>query len=202
MKVVVLTWEYPPRVIGELAWRVQAQVERLTKRGLRIELVTISDSGQYHEEPIPGLRITRVSSPVSPQSTLITWIVSINVEVARVVSDIYHSEKDQLVLHSHDWHLAPAASALKKALKIPWVVSLYSLEQHRSFNPNSPLSSCIRTIEWHMAHDCDLLLVNSDWMSEEVKRLFSLREGAIILDPSKAGWEDEALRLYERLVTS
>ncbi|MEM0445680.1 MAG: glycosyltransferase [Nitrososphaerota archaeon] len=202
MRVVFLTWEYPPRVVGELSWLIQSQVERLRRRGLRIELVTISDTGYYVEEPAHGLRVTRVSSPSSPHSSLITWIVSINTEVARVVADLYHSGTEELVLHSHDWHFAPASTTLKRSLKIPWLASIYSLEQHRSLNPNSPLSSCIRTIEWHMVRDCDAVHVNSDWMRSEVRNILSFDGDVRVLDASSDIWEEEMLKLYRVLVRS
>ncbi|MEM0381196.1 MAG: glycosyltransferase [Nitrososphaerota archaeon] len=203
MKVVFLSWEYPPRIVGELAWLVQSQIEGLRRKGLEVELVTVSDSGFFIEEPVHGLRITRISSPVYPHSTIITWIAAINTEAARVVADIYHSTTDKLILHTHDWHFAPATSSLKKALKIPWVVSLYSIEQQRSLNPNSPLSSCIRTIEWHMARECDTLLVRNEWMLSEVRRSLPLdRVAVMVLDPSSPSWGDEVLRLYNLLVKS
>ncbi len=202
MRVVFLSWEYPPRIVGELAWLVQSQIERLRKKGLKIDLVTISDAGYYVEESAPNFRITRITSPVSPHSTIITWIVSVNVEAARVVADIYHSESDRIVLHTHDWHFAPASSALKKALNVPWVASLYSLEQHRSLNPSSPLSSCIRTIEWHMVRECDFLLVRDEWMHREVMNTLSLdREMVAVSNPSAADWEDRVLQLYTALVS-
>ncbi|MCS7145551.1 MAG: glycosyltransferase [Nitrososphaerota archaeon] len=201
MRAIILAWEYPPRIIGDLAWQVQAQVERLRGKGLRMEVVTIGDWGYYVEERAPGLRITWVANPVSPQSTIITWIMGINAEVARVVADIFHSEPESLIIHSYDWHFTPAASALKKALNIPWIASIYSLEQQRSLNPNSPLSSCIRTIEWQMSRECDVILVNNEWMLSELRRNLPLeREGVRVLDPSSAGWEEEVLRLYQSLV--
>jgi hypothetical protein len=203
LRVVFLSWEYPPRIVGELAWQVQSQIERLRRKGLKIDLVTISDAGYYVEEPAPSFRITRITSPVSHHSTIITWMVSINTEAARIVADIYHSESDRIILHTYDWHFAPASSALKKALNIPWVASLYSLEQHRSLNPNSPLSSCIRTIEWHMVRECDFLLVRDEWMLREVRNNLSIdREAVVVSNPSAADWEDQVLQLYEKLVSS
>ncbi|MEM4151922.1 MAG: hypothetical protein QW663_04350, partial [Nitrososphaerota archaeon] len=73
----------------------------------------------------------------------------------------------------------------------------------RSLNPNSPLSSCIRTIEWHMARECDTLLVRNEWMLSEVRRSLPLdRVAVMVLDPSSPSWGDEVLRLYNLLVKS
>jgi len=199
--VFVLSWEYPPRIVGEMAWRVQGHVERIKRIGVRVDVVTISDGGFYEEEPRPGLRVTRVQSPVSPHLSLVTWIVSLNVEVARVVADLYHSSGAGVpLIHIHDWHFAPAATALRKALGLPWIISLHSLEQQRSSNPNSPLSSCIRTIEWHMLRDCDYIIVESEWMRGEVERVAGVGGKVRVLDPSSAGWDVEVYRLYQGLV--
>lgn len=201
MRVVFLSWEYPPRVVGELAWKVQAQVEKLRSKDIGIDVVTISDTGYFVDEPYPRVRITRITSPVWPHSTIITWIASINVEAARVVADIYHSENDTLILHTHDWHLTPAALALKKAFSLPWVSSIYSIEQQRSLNPNSPLSSCIRTIEWHASLHCDYLILENEWMVEELMRHVSPNMQIVkVVSPYSQSYADEVYQIYTNMV--
>ncbi|MEM4239173.1 MAG: hypothetical protein QXP49_05655, partial [Nitrososphaerota archaeon] len=67
---------------------------------------------------------------------------------------------------------------------------------------NSPLSSCIRTIEWHMVRDCDAVHVNSDWMRSEVRNILSFDGDVRVLDASSDIWEEEMLKLYRVLVRS
>jgi hypothetical protein len=201
LRTVILTWEFPPRVVGDLAWRVKWEVDRIRESGLAIEVVTISDSGYSVEEQSGLFRVTRVTSPVHPQSTIITWLAAINVEAARVVSDIYNSTQETLVLHSHDWHIAPAASTLKQSHNVTWIITVHSLEIHRSLNPNTPLSLCIRTIEREMVRECDRVIVGSDWMrSEVVRELGGDPERISVLSTGSSTWSKEIVNIYRSLV--
>jgi glycosyltransferase involved in cell wall biosynthesis len=201
LRVIVFTWEFPPRVVGELASRVNREVNRLCESGVSVDVITISDSGYLIEEPSPRLRVTRINSPVSPHSTIITWLAALNVEFARFAADIYHSIPETPILHTHDWHFAPAAATLKNALGVPWAVSIHSLEAHRSITPNSPLSLCISTIEKEMSKECDAIFVASSYMRDEVLKNTPADPGKILLiPPEEPGWSREVLKIYRSLV--
>ena len=97
----------------------------------------------------------------------------------------------------HDWHFIPAAVTLKKALAIPFVYSVESLEEHRSHGANSPFSMSIKSIEWLGMYEAEKLLVKSAWMRDEIIRIYKVPTDKIkVVPPKSANWIKEILETY------
>ena len=133
MRVIIFTWEYPPRIVGQLAEYTSNLATQLVKNGVETYLVT------YHpyltgltEEP-SGVKTVRVANPVRTHIGVLTWVLTLNQEVERAAANIYYQAGKQIdVIDVYDWHFVPAAVTLKNALGIPFVYSVDSLEDHRS----------------------------------------------------------------------
>jgi len=89
--------------------------------------------------------------------------------------------------------------SLKRALKIPFVFSIDSLEDHRSHGSNAPLSLSIKTMESLGVNEAERIIVKSDWMKYEVSQRYRvpLEKTKVVL-PNSLRWVDEILTVYER----
>ncbi|MEM3730736.1 MAG: glycosyltransferase [Candidatus Bathyarchaeia archaeon] len=199
MHVIVFSWEYPPRIVGQLAYYVKELTTQLTKNHVKTHVVTYHDflTGEYEESN--GVKTFRVTNPVRTHIGVLTWVLTLNQEVERAASNIYYSSgKKVSLIDAHDWHFIPAAVTLKKALNIPFIYSVESLEEHRAHGANSPFNMAIKSIEWLGMYEAEKLIVKSEWMRSEVFRLFKVPlEKVKVVHPKSANWLKEILEVYK-----
>ena len=201
MRVIILSWEYPPRIVGQLAYYVKELGVQLVKNNVEVYVVTYHDylTGLYNEPE--GIKTFRVANPVRTHTGVLTWVLTLNQEVERAASNIYYGANKHIdLIDAHDWHFIPAAVTLKKALNIPFVYSVESLEEHRSHGTNSPFNMAIKSIEWLGMYEAEKLIVKSEWMRDEVSRLYKVPlEKVKVIQPKSAGWIKEVLETYKSL---
>jgi len=198
LRVVIFTWEFPPRVVGQLAYHVNRLAAELIKKNVDVYVVTYNNSWTGFHQGADGIKAYRITDKVQPQINVLTWILSLNQEVERVAADIYYSMKHELnLLDVHDWHFIPAAVTLKRALKIPFVFSLDSIEPHRSRNSGAPLSSSIRSLESLGLSEAAGVLVKSEWMKQELKVHYNTSYNKVeVVSPDAESWIDRILATY------
>jgi hypothetical protein len=198
MAVIIFSWEYPPRIVGQLANHVQELAVQLVKSNEETWVVTYHDflTGEY--DGPEGVRTFRVTNPVRTHIGVLTWVLTLNQEVERVAANIYYdTEKKVDLIDVHDWHFIPAAVTLSKALSIPFVYSVESLEEHRSHGTNSPFNMSIKSIEWLGMYEAGKLLVKSEWMRDEVVRIYRVPMNKIkVISPKSANWVKDVLDAY------
>ena len=59
MKVLMLTWEYPPRIVGGISRHVEGLSEALVRKGLEVHIVTPDFPGTPYEEKVKGVGLRR-----------------------------------------------------------------------------------------------------------------------------------------------
>lgn len=201
MQVIILSWEYPPRIVGELANHVKRLAAQLAKNKIETNVITYHDylTGQYDEPE--GVKTFRVTNPVHTHIGVLTWVLTLNQEVERTAANI-HYDTDQKIslIDAHDWHFIPAAITLKKALDIPFIYSVESLEDHRSHGANSPFNMAIASLEWLGMYEAKTILAKSEWMRNEVARLYKVPlEKVNMIPPKSATWIQEILETYKNV---
>lgn len=194
----MLTWEFPPRVVGQLAYYVNALATALAKKKIDVFVVTYHNSWVGYHQGADGVKAYRISDKVRPQINVLTWILSLNQEVERAAADTYYSVgHDVTLLEVHDWHFVPAAVTLKKAFGVPFVFSVDSIEYHRSKNMEGPLNVSIRNIESLGITEATKIIVKSEWMKQELKRYYNAPEDKVhVILPYSEAWTDKILEVY------
>jgi glycosyltransferase involved in cell wall biosynthesis len=200
LRVMIFSWEFPPRIVGQLSYHVNQLAVELVKKGLDVFVVTYHSSWTGFQEGKDGVKAYRISDPFQPHINIITWVLSLNQEVERVAADVYYSVKRQVdLIDVHDWHFIPAATSLKRALRIPFVFSIDSLEDHRSHGSNAPLNLAIKTMESLGVDEAEGIIVKSDWMKNETSQRYRAHlEKVEVVPPDSLRWIDEILTVYEK----
>ncbi|MEM1590253.1 MAG: glycosyltransferase [Candidatus Bathyarchaeia archaeon] len=201
MRVILFSWEYPPRIVGKLASYVKELAEHLVKSGVETFLVTYHDylTGEFEEE---GVKVHRVTNPVKTHISILTWALTLNREVERAATSIYYRSGGHIdLIDVQDWHFVPAAVTLKKAFDVPFVYSVESLEDHRSRGANTPLNMAIKSIEWLGMYEAERVVVKSDWMAGEVTRLYNVPKAKVRIVKFDSGLDVLAiLEVYNEIV--
>lgn len=199
MHAIILSWEYPPRIVGHLADYVRELAVQLVKNKVEAYVVTYHDflTGEYDEPD--GVKTYRVTNPVRTHIGVLTWVLTLNQEIERAAANIYYNTGKQIdLIDVHDWHFIPAAVTLKKALNLPFIYSVESLEEHRSHGANSPFNMAIKSIEWLGMYEAKTLIAKSGWMRDETYRLYKVpMEKVKVILPKSANWVKNVLETYQ-----
>jgi len=197
MRVIIFSWEYPPRVVGKLSEYVKALSTELATNNVKVNVVTYDTITGLTQEPT-GVQIVRVSNPVLTHIGVLTWVLTLNQEVERAAANIYYqADKQVSLIDVCDWHFIPAAVTLKNGLSVPFVYSVDSLEDHRSQNENTPYNMAIKSIEWLGFYEAEKVNVKSEWMRDEIIRIYKVPKEKIVVIPAPTNsWIKEILKMY------
>ena len=199
MRIIIFSWEYPPRVVGQLAEYVNTLAVQLVKNKVETHIVTYHDFLTGTVAEASGVKTVRVTNPVRTHIGVLTWILTLNQEVERAAANIYYQANEQVdLIDVYDWHFIPAAVTLKNALNIPFVYSVESLEDHRSPASNTPYNMSIKSIEWLGFYEATRISVKSEWMQNEIVRIYNVpKEKISVIAPNTASWIKEIIELYK-----
>jgi glycosyltransferase involved in cell wall biosynthesis len=202
MRVILFSWEYPPRIVGKLAEYTSALATQLVKNNVETYIVTYHAYLTGMTDEANGAKIFRVANPVRTHIGVLTWVLTLNQEVERAAANIYYQAKKQVdLIDVYDWHFIPAAVSLKNALGIPFVYSVDSLEDHRAHGSNTPFNMAIKSIEWLGFFEAEKVDVKSDWMRDEVIRIYKVpRDKITVVSPTADSWINEVLSFYKTAV--
>ena len=200
MRVIIFSWEYPPRVVGKLADYVKKLAVHLARNKIETHVITYHDymTGEFEES---GVKTYRVTNPVKTHISVLTWVLTLNQEVERAAANIYYRAGGSIdVIDVQDWHFIPAAVTLKKVFGIPFVYSIESFEDHRSHGANSPFNMAIKSIEWLGMYEAGKILVKSEWMASEAVRIYKVPEAKVkVAKPESERWLRTVLETYKSL---
>lgn len=180
MRVLMLSWEYPPVVVGGLGRHVHAIAVELVRQGHDVTVVSRHQAGAALDEVVDGVRVLRAPEdpPAFPMSDLLAWSQALNHALLRAVlrSDLATPD----VVHAHDWLVAHAATALKEHFAVPLVATVHATEagRHQGWLPG-PMNKAIHTVEWWLTYEARRVLTCSSYMRWEVTRLFDLPPGKV-----------------------
>ena len=195
----MLTWEYPPRIIGGIARHVEGLAGELAKRN-EVHVVTLDFPGSPSHEQSGQLHIHRV--PVElPSPTFHTWVLMFNHFFEKRVGQLAHSYGHPDVIHVHDWLTVTSGVAAKHMLRRPLVMTFHSTEAKRSSGSMSPESNLVKGLEWWGAFESARVITISNSMVAHVQAQFQIPSSKIAticnaVDPAKFnyGVDREAVR--------
>jgi hypothetical protein len=198
LRTVVFSWEYPPRVVGQLSGYVKELATQLALSKVDVNVVTYDDSATGQTTEASGVKTIRVANPVKTHIGVLTWVLTLNQEVERVAANVYYDNNKKIdLIDVFDWHFIPAAVTLKNGLGIPFIYSVESLEDHRSPTANSSYNMAIKSIEWLGFYEAERACVKSQWMKEEIMRIYQVPSEKIAVIPANSdSWIQDMLQLY------
>ena len=174
MKILMLTWEYPPRVVGGIARVVNDLSKRLIKDGHEVTVVTYREGNTPYYEVDKGVNVYRVDNFMINANNFIDWVMQLNFNMVAKVGEIIAKEGKFDVIHAHDWLVAYAAKTLKQAYDMPIVSTIHATESGRNNGIRENNQKYINDTEWMLTYESTEVIVNSNYMKSELQRLFGL----------------------------
>src|SRR4051812_48684713 len=184
----MLSWEFPPVVVGGLGRHVHPLSLALAAAGHEVTVVPRHAAGAPLEEYVQGVRVVRAPEdpPLFPIATpsLLAWTMAFNHALTRAaLRAAENGEYD--VIHAHDWLVTHAAVTLKEHLDLPLVATIHATEagRHQGWLPGE-MNKCIHSVEYWLGHEANRVLVCSGYMRWEVTRLLELSAGKVEVVPN------------------
>jgi glycogen(starch) synthase len=178
MRILMLSWEFSPRLIGGLGRHVDALTRSLVADGHEVHVVTRSHPAAPATEQHGGLHVTRVdaSPPMVPFEDLVPWVLAFNTSVLAAATRVLQTHRVDVV-HAHDWLVASAAIGAAQAFDLPLVATVHATEygRHQGHLPDR-MNHLIHGIEGWFVEHADHTIVCSTYMHEQVRALFGVPE--------------------------
>ncbi len=174
MKILMLTWEYPPRIVGGIARVVYDLSKRLIKDGHDVTVVTYKEGDMPDYENDKGVKVYRVPNFEINPNNFIDWIMQLNFNLVSKTTEIINKEGKFDVIHAHDWLVAYAAKTLKHSFDIPLVATIHATEAGRNGGIHDEVQRYINDTEWLLTYEANEVIVNSNFMKGDIQRLFGL----------------------------
>ena len=174
MKILMLTWEYPPRVVGGIARVVYDLSKTLLKDGHDVTVVTYREEKAPYFEDDKGVKVYRVDNYMINPNNFIDWIMQLNFNLVAKANELIAKEGNFDVIHAHDWLVAYAAKTLKNSFNIPIVATIHATESGRNSGIHDETQRYINDTEWMLTYEASEVIVNSNYMKNELQRLFGL----------------------------
>ncbi|MBE9215360.1 glycosyltransferase family 4 protein [Plectonema cf. radiosum LEGE 06105] len=167
MKILVLSWEFPPRIVGGIARHVGELYPELVKLGHSVYLITPEFGEAPLFEEVEGIKIHRV--PVPASNDFFHWIVNMNESMGRQGGKLMLEEGAFDLIHAHDWLVGDAAIALKHTFKVPLIATIHATESGRHNGIHNHTQSYIHCKEHELTFEAWRVIVCSNYMRREVE---------------------------------
>lgn len=174
MKILMLTWEYPPRIVGGIARVVHDLSHKLVKDGNEVTVVTYQEGEAPEFENDKGVKVYRVQNYMIHPNNFTDWIMQLNFSLTAKATQIINEQGAFDCIHAHDWLVAYSAKTLKDAFQIPIVSTIHATESGRNSGIHDDVQRYINDTEWLLTYESTEVIVNSNYMKCELQRLFGL----------------------------
>ena len=186
MRVLMLSWEYPPLIEGGLSRHVRKLAEALAAQGVEVHVLTRGSELSPPEEEIGGVRVQRVREPERPRQLdrFLAWVAQMNADLLAAGVELGDEHCYELV-HGHDWLVAVAGDHLARRFRCPLLVTIHATEHGRhGGNVWQHPQSHIHDIERWMANRAEGVVVCSRYMRGHVADVFGIDRDAIAVIPN------------------
>ena len=178
----MLTWEYPPRIVGGISRVVEGLSRALVGLGHEVHVITNEMPGSPMEEIDRGVRVHRV--PIeTPTPNFHTWILMMNHYFTKRMGRLKSDGGEFDVVHVHDWLVLPSGVEIKSLLGTTLVSTLHSLEFRRSGGINTPESKMVDSLEWWTTYESAQIIVCSESMKFDTMKEFGVPGDKISVIP-------------------
>ena len=178
MRVLHLSWEFPPRIIGGIASHVFDLSRALTRRAIEVHVLTCNFPGARPYENVDGVNVYRVESYAAGDSFL-GWALRMQKNMERNGCDLVNFIKGVDLIHAHDWLSGIAGIGLKHLYRRPLVATMHSTERGRRIGIHNDLQASINEIESWLCQESWRVITCSYYMRDHVSSCLGVSQDKI-----------------------
>ncbi len=183
MRILMLSWEYPPRVVGGIAHVVSELSRALASEGNEVEVITALEENLPEMETGGGVTVHRVAPYHGRPLNFFAWVHQLNLAMLEKGVRLCREKRFDLV-HAHDWLVAYAGRGLKHIFQIPLIASVHATEFGRNHGLHTDEQRYIGEVEWSLTYEAWKVICNSRYMRSEIEGVFNLPPDKIAIIPN------------------
>ncbi|MGD0495170.1 MAG: glycosyltransferase family 4 protein [Candidatus Bathyarchaeia archaeon] len=185
LTVMMLTWEFPPRIIGGISPHVYYLSKSLARNGAKVYVVTCDFPGAPQHEVLDGVEVFRIDSYKNPSPDFATWVYLMNMNMQKEAAALAKSSKAKVDLfHAHDWLVATAGIGLKHVFRRPLFATMHSTEIGRRNGIHTDYERMIHETEAWLTYEAWKVICCSDYMVSHVRWAFGLPPDKMMMIPN------------------
>lgn len=186
MKILMVSWEYPPVVVGGLGRHVHHLATELAAAGHEVVVLARrpmgTDAATHPTHTFIEDRVLVVAVAEDPPcfdfgEDMLAWTLAMGHAMVRAgialskpgIAEGWTPD----VVHAHDWLVAHPAIALAEHYDVPLVSTIHATEAGRHSGwVSGRVNRQVHSVEWWLARESDALITCSASMQVEVERLY------------------------------
>lgn len=187
MKVLLLSWEYPPHLNGGLGQHVKDLVPALLEadEGLEIHIVTPVFAGRTQHESLERLHVHRVKVLAPSDDQIYDDVLVANPALLQAARKLVETQGPFDLIHIHDWLPSFAGLALSEAYGLPIVTTIHATERGRYRGAlHSDMSRAIDAAEARLVQAAQQVITCSAAMQREVQSFYGVAAERIRVIPN------------------
>ena len=185
MRVAMLSWEYPPLVVGGISAHVEGLAQALVRAGHEVVVFSLHHADVPDDMTVDGVRVLRARTdlPWIPDGDLVARMASANHQIVQLAAQLDTWRPD--VVHAHDWLVAWTGDTLRALWGIPLVATIHATERGRHGGHLPPgMPAAINAAEWWLTYQAREVICCSRFMAREVVDGFDLPLDKLHLVPN------------------
>jgi glycosyltransferase involved in cell wall biosynthesis len=187
---MMLTWEFPPRIIGGISPHVYYLSKSLARNGVKVYVVTCDFPGAPQHEIVDDVEVFRIDSYKNPSPDFATWVYLMNVNMQKEAAALVNSLGGKVdVFHAHDWLVATAGIGLKHVFRKPLLTTMHSTEIGRRNGIHFDYERMIHETEAWLTYEAWKVICCSNYMVSHVRWAFGLPADKLIMVPNGVNTE-------------
>ena len=209
LTVMMLTWEFPPRIIGGISPHVYHLSKSLAKNGVKVYVVTCDFPGAPQHEIVDGVEVFRIDSYKNPSPDFATWVYLMNINMQKEAAALVNRLGGEVdIFHAHDWLVANAGIGLKHVFRKPLFATIHSTEIGRRNGIHFDYERMIHETEAWLTYEAWKVICCSNYMVSHVRWAFGLPEDKLVMVPNGvniqeyAGYKNTDLSQFRRKFAS
>jgi glycosyltransferase involved in cell wall biosynthesis len=174
----MVSWEFPPHIVGGMGRHVADIAPALAAHGIDLHIVTpLVEDAPAQEQLAEGLTVHRVAAAphTGKGAEIVAAMQHANTNLQRAGLVLHQQLGGFDLIHGHDWLVAYSSVALKYALKRPLVTTIHSLERGRMQGTLAGEQSlAINGTEWWLTYEANHIITVSRYMAQQLQDTFSV----------------------------
>jgi len=170
-RVLMLSWEFPPQMVGGLSRHVYDLARYLVPAGWEVHVLTAEQEGAPAYEQLEGVHVHRVPVHKPDGCEFEHWVCQLNVAMIEAANALLAAGLRFALIHAHDWLVGQAGRALQAEHSLPLVVTIHATEHGRNQGIHTELQQRIHAQEVQLTAEAQRVIVCSAAMQREAEQV-------------------------------
>jgi glycogen(starch) synthase len=178
---LIVSWEFPPLVVGGLGRHVAALARELDALGHDVRVLTRGTTSTRQIERSGNVRIIRAAAdPIAVDfgtESVLAWSQTFEHSLTRAGLALVRDWQPD-VIHAHDWLVTQTSHTVHQVTGAPVVATMHATEHGRQQGwLTTPLQAAIHSVERWLCTEAAAVVTCSGFMADTVCSLFGLDRG-------------------------